>query len=430
MTSWDTERALVNPDNLGRTDAAAIARLLEVTRSITGVLDLDRLLQRILNSAVEVVGAERGYLILLDPDETLPTEQRLRVKAAYRMDLDEILEVKFRASRTAILRVLETGSAHHSDNALAEPDPSRSVELFGLRSIICQPLLARERLLGALYVDSRVTARFSPGARDILPSLASQAAICIENATLVAEREDALRREHTEHIHATEMETWKNAMAAFVSVASHDLKGPLTVIANGLSLLRRIGLPEDAREVVDDMQISLQRARRLVETYLDASALQEGRGLALDIASVGLRELVDSELAFVLAGPGSPRFELVNSVPEECRVQADRDRLQQIVGNLIENALKYAGKGRIEVRAEEVGDEVKVEISDQGPGIAPELQPRLFDRYFRGEGSVARGTGLGLWIVRQLVESMEGRIELESQPGQGSTFRFYLPAAV
>lgn len=420
----------MNPSNIGRTDPAAIARLLEVTRSITGVLDLDRLLQRILNSAVEVLGAERGYLILLDPNESMPTEQRLRVKAAYRMDLDEILEVKFKASRTAILKVLETGSAHHSDNALAEPDPSRSVELFGLRSILCQPLLARERMLGALYVDSRVTARFSPGARDILPSLASQAAICIENATLVAEREDALKREHQEHIHATEMETWKNAMAAFVSVAAHDLKGPLTVISNGLSLLKRMGVQDEAREVVEDMQLSLQRARRLVETYLDASALQEGRMLGLDIASVGLRDLVDSELAFVKAGPSSSRFELVNAVPEEVRVQADRDRLQQIVGNLIENAVKYAGKGRIEVRAEELGDEVKVEISDQGPGIAPEMQPRLFDRYFRGEGSAARGTGLGLWIVRQLVESMEGRIELESTPGQGSTFRFYLPAAV
>lgn len=418
----------MKPD-LGKTDADAIARLLEVTRSITGVLDLDRLLQKVLNSAVEVLGAERGYLILLDADEALPIEQRLRVKAAYRMDLDEILEVKFKASRTAILKVLETGSAHHSDNALAEPDPSRSVELFGLRSIICHPLWAKERVLGALYVDSRVTARFSPGARDILPSLAAQAAICIENATLVGEREDALRREHSEHIHATEMETWKNAMAAFVSVAAHDLKGPLTAIAGGLSLLKRMKIEPEALEIVGDMQLSLLRAKRLVETYLDASALQEGRGLKLDIASVGLGELVEAEFSHIRKGPSADRFELVNEVPEECRVQADKERLQQILGNLIENAVKYAGKGRISVRAEEVGDEVKVEIVDQGAGIAPELQSRLFDRYFRGE-SAARGTGLGLWIVRQLVESMEGRIELESTPGQGSTFRFFLPAAV
>ena len=218
-------------------------------------------------------------------------------------------------------------------------------------------------------------------------------------------------------------------MAAFVSVAAHDLKGPLTAIAGGLSLLKRMKMEPEALEIVGDMQLSLQRAKRLVETYLDASALQDGRGLKLDIASVGLCDLVEAEFSHIRKGPSAPRFELVNEVPEECRVQADRERLQQILGNLIENAVKYAGKGRIDVRAEEVGDDVKVEIIDQGPGIAPELQSRLFDRYFRGE-SAARGTGLGLWIVRQLVESMEGRIELESEPGKGSTFRFYLPAAV
>ena len=413
-------------------DVDPIARLLEVTRSISRVLDLDELLQLILNHAVEMAGAERGYLILVNPDESLPLEERLQVKAAYRMSAEELLTEEFSASRTAIWKVVQSGSGHHKDNALEEPKPSRSVELFGLRSILCEPLKVQNRLVGVLYLDSRMTSRFTPWCREIVPSLAAQAAVSIENAQLIKEREEALKREHAEHLHAREMETWKNAMAAFVSIASHDLKNPLTVLGNGLQLLERYGLPEQSKELVEDMKISLGRARRLVEMYLDCAALQEGRQLTVRTGEVPLRELVDVELELVrsrLSEEKRKRYQFVNAVGDH-RAWADPDRLQQVVGNLLDNAVKYA-RGRVEVRSGSEGERVWLEISDEGPGIAPENLERLFDRYFRVDTpGGARGTGLGLWIARQLVESMGGAIQACSEVGFGTTFRVSLPIFV
>lgn len=407
-----------------------IIRLLEVTRSITGLLDLDQLLQHILNQAVEMMKAERGYLILLDEDTSLPMSRRLQVRASYKLQADELLEEDFSLSRTAILKVLSGGASLHSEDALREPNPSHSVELFGLRSILCEPLVVGDRMMGVLYLDSRIINRFSPWCREVLPSLASQAAICIENAKLVGEREEAMRRQHSEQVRALEMEAWKNAMATFVSIASHDLKGPLTALQNGLALLSRRAQSPPPAELLQDMEVSLLRARRLVEDYLDAASLQQGQALSLRWENVDLHRVVSKELSQVQANlnPGKAHlYELVNRVPPDTMVYADTMRLRQVLGNLLENAVKY-GRGRICVSLLPASsDRVWVEVSDQGPGISPESLDRLFDRYFRAEpNSSARGTGLGLWIVRQIIEALGGEVAVASDPGQGSRFSFSL----
>lgn len=409
-----------------------ILSLLEVTRSITGLLDLDQLLQHILNQAVQMMKAERGYLILLDDDTSLSLEQRLQVRAAYKLEADELLDEEFSLSRTAILKTLSGRSAHHSQDALREPNPSHSVELFGLRSILCEPLVVGERMLGVLYLDSRVINRFSPWCREVLPSLASQAAICIENAKLVADREEALRRHHAEQLRAHEMEAWKNAMAAFVSIASHDLKGPLTVLQNGLAILRKRSHLPPHEGLLEDMEASLLGARRLVETYLDAAALQQGQQLNVRWENLDLHEIVHQELQQVAGKLGSRRaeYDLVNEVPPGAMVHGDSMRLHQVVANLLENAVKY-GRGRICVSlGASEGERMWVEVSDQGPGIAEDMQERLFERYFRAQpDGCVRGTGLGLWIVRQIVEALGGQIAVWSQSGVGTRFAFSVAVA-
>ncbi|MBX3166089.1 MAG: GAF domain-containing sensor histidine kinase [Candidatus Eremiobacteraeota bacterium] len=407
-----------------------ILRLLEVTRSITGVLDLDQLLQHILNQAVEMMKAERGYLLLLDPDTTLPMDRRLQVRAAYRLGAEELLEDDFSLSRTAILKVLEGGSTHHSQDALREPNPSHSVEMFGLRSILCEPLIVQDRMQGVLYLDSRIINRFSPWCREVLPSLASQAAICIENAKLLSQREEAMRAQYHDQMRALEMEAWKNAMAAFVSIASHDLKGPLTVLQNGLALLNRRPQNPPPPDLLKDMEVSLLRARRLVEDYLDAAALQQGQSLSLRWEQLDLHQLVQRELTQVEANLHVKKRDLyrfINAVPPDTLVHSDEMRLRQVLANLLENAVKY-GRGTISVRlhpGQGEGERAWVEVSDEGPGIPLESQDRLFDRYFRAEpNSSVRGTGLGLWIVRQVVEALGGEVAVSSQPNQGARFSF------
>jgi len=125
-------------------------------------------------------------------------------------------------------------------------------------------------------------------------------------------------------------------------------------------------------------------------------------------------------------------YRFVNAVPPESRVHADEMRLRQVLGNLLENAVKY-GRGTITVRLypdPEHSERVCVEVSDEGPGIPEESQDRLFERYFRAEPhSSVRGTGLGLWIVRQVVEALGGEVSVSSQPDRGSRFVFSLAQA-
>lgn len=397
----------------------AIARLLEVSRSITGVLDQDLLLQQILASAVMFTGAERGFVILVDPQQP---EAGLEVKASHRMDAAELFEDEFTASKKSIMHALRNRCRVDRQNALEEASPSRSVELYGLRSILIEPMVVQERMIGLIYLDSKITSRFSDGHKEILPSFVAQAAICVENARLISEREEARERE-----------AWTEAMSAFVSIASHDLKGPLTVLKNGIFLLRRLGPTPEQTDLLNDMESSLKRAIRLVETYLDATVLFEDRQLELRSQPVELQPLVVQEAEFCLSKLPEARrakFPVEVEVPAGLTVLGDSNRLEQVLGNLLDNAVKYCPAGTpITVRAREEGAEVVLEVIDQGTGIPPERQERIFDRFVRGEAGGAKGTGLGLWIVRSLLQSMGGRIELESEPGKGSTFRIRLAKA-
>lgn len=426
-----------------------VLRLIEVTRSISAILDPEELVQGILTSAAEMLGAERGYLLLVTPNEEEPARGNdsrelsesvemstsFNVRATYRLKVEELDAHEFRASRSTILRVFRTGAAHYKQDALSEEDRSRSVELFGLRSILCEPLKVGQKLVGVLYLDSRVHNRFSPWCREILPSLAAQAAICIENANLVSQREEALKREHSEQLHAQEMETWKNALAAFVSVASHDLRSPLTALQGGLALLESYNLGAEVQPVLEDMKVSLRRARRLVEMYLDVSNLQQDRRIHLEKRPTNLYQLVEEEARFVFEHLSSQKrqlFSFHNHIPQDLIIPADPHRMAQIFGNLLENATKY-GKGQIEVhckRLDELG-QVEIVVSDQGPGLLPEEAARVFERHYRAESSIGtNGTGLGLWIVAQLVQSHGGHIRAvpKTETPQGAAFVLRIPA--
>lgn len=397
----------------------AISRLLEVSRNITGVLDQDELLQKILASAVMFTGAERGFLILVNPDRP---EDELNVKASHRIEASELHDDEFTASKKSIMHALRNRCRVDRQNALGETNPSRSIELYGLRSILIEPMVVQERMIGLIYLDSKITSRFTAGHKEILPSFVAQAAICVENARLIQEREVA-----------KEIKAWSDAMSAFVSIASHDLKGPLTVLKNGIFLLRRLNPPPEMLDILNDMDSSLKRAIRLVETYLDATVLFEERTLELKSDPVELQPLLVQEAEFALSKLSESRrakYLIAIEIPPGLKVLGDSNRLEQVLGNLLDNAIKYAPKGTpIVARTREEEDQVVLEIADQGPGIAPDRQERIFDRFVRGDSSATKGTGLGLWIVRRLLESMGGTIELESALDKGSTFRIRLKKA-
>jgi signal transduction histidine kinase len=206
---------------------------------------------------------------------------------------------------------------------------------------------------------------------------------------------------------------------------SHDLRNPLQIVVLQAQRIQRHAEDRSRRPAAAILAAS-RRMDRMLRDLADAARSESG-GIDLAKRPVPLRPFLAELLELSEGALEAQRVE--NGVPEEVPpVLADPDRLDRILANLVGNALKYS-QDRIVVRARPDGAHVHVTVSDRGPGIAPDDLPRVFDRYYRGQRHEGEGLGLGLYIVRKLVEAHGGRIWAESRPGEGSTFTFTLPIA-
>jgi two-component system sensor histidine kinase VicK len=225
----------------------------------------------------------------------------------------------------------------------------------------------------------------------------------------------------------TERKRLDQAQLDFVAMASHDLASPLTVLRARAQLLQRRQRYEE--ESVKAILDQTSRMGRLISDLRELVQV-EGGGLSLQIQPIDLGELAQAAVdqALTLTTTHKVRFE-----GADCRVmvQGDRDRLGQVLDNLIGNAIKYSSpEGEIVVRTEAVDGEAHVSVSDQGAGIPADILPSLFDRFYRGGNSSGEaGLGLGLYITRMLLEAHGGRIWATSEEGVGSTFTAALPLA-
>jgi PAS domain S-box-containing protein len=226
----------------------------------------------------------------------------------------------------------------------------------------------------------------------------------------------------------------EDAKREFVSIVAHELRTPLTaVLGAAQTLLHRDGFDETQRRRLLEMIVSEgERFAHITDQLLLASRLDHGE-LPLDTERVDVvavaRETVD---AMSQRLPGTMSLELESEV-DAVTVSADADRTRQILVNLIDNAVKYSpGGGAVTVSVRRAGPRVRLAVSDHGLGIPSGEQQRIFEKFYRADPDLARspgGTGLGLYITRELVSRMQGRIAVESEPGAGSTFTVELPAA-
>ena len=225
----------------------------------------------------------------------------------------------------------------------------------------------------------------------------------------------------------TERKRLDQAQLDFVAMASHDLASPLTVLRARAQLLQRRQRYEE-----ESVKAILEQTNRMGRLISDLRELVqvEGGGLSLQLDAIDVRELARAavERARTLTASHAVRFEGSDA---QIMVHGDRDRLGQVLDNLIGNAIKYsAPHSEIVVRTERVESEARVSVSDRGDGIPADALPSLFDRFYRGNNrSGEAGLGLGLYITRMLVEAHGGRIWASSQEGVGSTFTAALPSS-
>jgi PAS domain S-box-containing protein len=224
-----------------------------------------------------------------------------------------------------------------------------------------------------------------------------------------------------------------NIKSEFINTVSHELRTPLTVMREGISLVSdgtAGDLNDKQKKFLNIAMDNIDRLSRLIDDVLDLSKLESGR-MQFSIARGNLNELLDNVIKSyepVIAKKGLKlRKDLSPSLP---LIRFDKDRITQVLYNLITNAIKFTDKGSISIRSRRRGDRVEVSVEDTGRGIKAKDMPRLFQKFEQinpESGPRNKGTGLGLVIIKQIIEQLGGEIHVESQYGKSSRFTFSLP---
>jgi two-component system phosphate regulon sensor histidine kinase PhoR len=234
-------------------------------------------------------------------------------------------------------------------------------------------------------------------------------------------------------VDVTDLRRLETIRRDFVANVSHELRTPITAVRSAAETLRRAYAtrPDMAEELIEIIERQAQRLQQLVEDLLDLARI-ESRQLRLNPEPVLLGPIVRHTMALFREGAQTRRIQLVVDVPEDLpAARADRRALDQVLANLVDNAVKYGSeRAPVVLRATTENGAIRISVQDGGPGIEAKHLPRLFERFYRVDPGRSRdvgGTGLGLSIVKHLVEAMGGHVGVESSPGTGTTFTFTLP---
>ncbi|RYE36583.1 MAG: HAMP domain-containing histidine kinase, partial [Sphingobacteriaceae bacterium] len=217
----------------------------------------------------------------------------------------------------------------------------------------------------------------------------------------------------------------------FISIASHELKTPITSLKASLQMLNRLKSkiePAIVPKLIEQANKSMEKTSTLVEDLLNASKVNAGQ-LHLNKNTFNAAQMLQNSCEHVKA---VGKHRLIFLGDPQLQVYADEHRIDQIIVNMVNNAVKYAPESKnIFLIAEKAGAYTKISVKDNGPGIAADKTPHLFERYYRSDyqGVQFSGIGLGLYISAEIVRKHGGEIGVQSEPGKGSTFWFTLPAA-
>ena len=379
-------------------------RLIEISRDLASTLDLDTLLSDIVHTAADITSAEAASILLYDD-----TARQLYFQIATNIDeptmrglivpLDNSIAGWIVTNRQSV----RIDDAHKDERFYGDVDQTIA---YSTKSLLGIPLITKNKVVGVLEVVNKKRGRFTDADESILTVLGAQAAVAIENARLFQQ---------------------SDLIAEFV----HELRTPLASLSTATYLLLR---PEMSREqsdqIVNNIHNETLRLNSLASSFLDLARLESGR-VQFRKTRFSVADLIYECRDVMMSKAQETNVQIRVDVPSDMPLmEADRDKIKQILLNLTSNAIKYnRPNGSVIITGSFTDAELTINIQDTGLGIPEDSIPHLFEKFYRvreHEGK-ASGTGLGLSICKQIIQGHNGRIEVKSKMGVGTSFSVHLP---
>ncbi len=379
-------------------------RLVDIARDLASTLDLDVLLARIVRAATEISGAEAASILLYDD-----TSQQLYFQVSTNMDesIQSGILVPLEGSIAGWIinnrKPVRITNAHDDKRFFSKVEKATGLSTHSLLGV---PLVTKNKIVGVLEVINKVNGNFSDTDESMLLVLGAQAAVAIENARLFQQ---------------------SDLVAEFV----HELRTPLASLSTATYLLLRPEMSQEQHnQIVTNIHNETMRLNALASSFLDLARLESGRvqfhKTTFDIADL-MYECKDVMASKAVEENIQIRVESSEGLP---LFEADRDKMKQVILNLISNAIKYnRPNGSVILHADDLEDDMSIRVQDSGVGIPEASLPHLFEKFYRVRENESRaaGTGLGLSICKQIVRGHGGRMEVKSKVGVGTEFFVFLP---
>lgn len=428
----------------------SLLTLQQITRQITRSLDFNRVVQQIADSVAKELGHVGAVLVFVDDDghtvraraitNTPLTNKALKLLpkpfTEYTTDLtnDQHKNLAHEVIRTGQVRFTER-FAEVISPPVPVPIATAVQKLVGVKTIVVMPIMTEEKTIGVIEIGLKkpqeaVTER----ELETMQSVADQLGLVARNLKLFEQLKQANSELEDANLHLQQLD---QAKSEFVSIASHQLRTPMTGIRGYLSMLTAGdfgALKVEHHRILRSLLLESERMIRLINLFLNVSKIEAGR-LEIHPQPTDLIPTLELYLHEVkkLADDKKLSLTLVKPAKPLPKALADADKLHEVVINLIDNAIKYTTEGSVTVSVEAGPADITVTVADTGVGIPPDQVQNLFNKFVRGSG-IARihpdGSGLGLFIAKRIVEGHRGHIWVESAgEGKGSRFRFTLPIA-
>jgi signal transduction histidine kinase len=427
------DETLLEPDarNLARLlrRTRSFAILSEIAKAIQKETDPHEMLQRVLDTLLKVTRAERGHAAVVDDAGQLGSiairYREDRKPSGGRVVISQTVQRHVVQGRCAVICADPA-----SDQRFQQ---SESLLLSEIRSLMAVPIIVGNRVVGLIEIaSSMVDRRFDDDDLDLLAMIASTVGVALENLELAKKREEtirALEAAQAELLDAQERLIRSEQLAAigrFATGIAHEVKNHLSPFMLAELLKKRH--PDDP-QLVETAEMMLEAQQHILDLVNQIRAFASGASSKSERSPQDLAEVVEAVIRFVQHDPAVKRAKLSAEIESRPVVELDVRSFRQVLINLIRNAgdaLKD-GRGSIRVRVGTFGERAQVDVIDDGAGVPPEVQERIFEPFFSTKGE--RGLGLGLDISRKIVRTHGGELTFSSDPGSGTTFSISLPAA-